>query len=30
MKGANQDKKGNPLDEIKRIQQKREERRMKM
>jgi hypothetical protein len=29
MKGS-QEKKGNPLDEIKRIEQKREERRVKM
>lgn len=30
MKGGKDDKKGNPLDEIKRIEQKREERRVKM
>lgn len=30
MKGGKDDKKANPLDEIKRIEQKREERRVKM
>lgn len=30
MKGGSQDKKGNPLDNIKIIEQKREERRIKM
>lgn len=30
MKGGKEEKKGNPLDEIKRIEQKREERRIKM
>lgn len=30
MKGVKDDKKANPLDEIKRIEQKREERRIKM
>lgn len=30
MKGGNNERKANPLDEIKRIEQKREERRIKM